>query len=88
MTAVTVLLADGDLDCRVIYGTMLQQRGFRVLLAADGEEAVRRAREDLPGVLVLETSLPYGWLRGRRPASGGSAHGCDSAGGGHDEREG
>jgi CheY-like chemotaxis protein len=58
MTDVTVLLAGGDLDCRVIYGTMLRQRGFRVLEAVNGEEAVRRAREEVPSVLVLETMLP------------------------------
>ena len=58
LSTMTVLLADSDPDCRTIYGTVLRQRGIRVLEAVDGEEALMRAREEIPTAIVLETMLP------------------------------
>src|SRR5207253_2342082 len=51
----------------------IQAAGFRVAHAQDGEEAIRKALEILPDLIVMETVLPKrdGWevlqeLRGRR----------------------
>jgi two-component system cell cycle response regulator DivK len=60
---VTVLLVEDNDDNRVIYRTMLEHEGYRVLEAVDGEEALRRAREDHPDLILMDISIPIlnGW---------------------------
>lgn len=59
----TVLIVDDDADHRTVVGSFLRERGHAVLVAADGEEGVRLAREHLPGVVLMDASLPRtdGW---------------------------
>ena len=53
-----VLVADDDPDVvRVIRG-FLEPRGFEVLEAFDGEEALARVVQDRPGLLLLDLDMP------------------------------
>lgn len=54
----SVLLIDDDEDCRFVYALALEHAGFRVLLAAFGEEGVRLAAEHQPHVILLDLMLP------------------------------
>jgi two-component system, cell cycle response regulator DivK len=58
-----VLVVDDEADQRKIYVAMLAHHGYRVLEAADGEEAVRCARRDRPDVILMDAVLPRldGW---------------------------
>jgi two-component system cell cycle response regulator DivK len=59
----TVLLVEDDRDNRSIYRTILEHFGYTVLEAADGEEGIRMAREERPGVILMDLSIPKidGW---------------------------
>jgi CheY-like chemotaxis protein len=63
-----VLVVDDFEDNRAMYVEYLQFQGFRVVEAVNGEEAVARATELLPAVIVMDLSLPVmdGWEATRR----------------------
>lgn len=53
-----VLVAEDDEDTRFLFRTMLEIRGYRVVEAADGEEAVRLAEGARPDLILMDGSLP------------------------------
>lgn len=58
------VLAVDDVESNVrLVSTMLRNRGFDVLTARDGEEAVAMARSESPDLIVLDIMLPKldGW---------------------------
>ena len=59
----TVLLCDDDSSIRTVVSALLRERGYRVLTAATGEEAVEIARGERPNVVLLDLLLPGmdGW---------------------------
>jgi signal transduction histidine kinase/DNA-binding response OmpR family regulator len=59
----TVLLCDDDESVREVLGAMLSERGYRVVSASTGDEAVRRAVEDQPDAILLDILMPGfdGW---------------------------
>jgi two-component system, cell cycle response regulator DivK len=54
----TVLFVDDQFELRAIHGTYLQEHGFRVITAADGDAALVSARKHSPDIIVLDHSLP------------------------------
>lgn len=58
MKAARVLLAESDPVARRFVAGLLRQQGHEVDEAADGEAALRAARERRPHLIVLETVLP------------------------------
>lgn len=63
-----VLVVDDFEDNRAMYVEYLQFQGLRVVEAVNGEEAVDRANELLPAVIIMDLSLPVmdGWEATRR----------------------
>jgi CheY-like chemotaxis protein len=59
----TVLVADDNADQRALYVDILSHAGFSVIEARDGVEAIARAREDRPALIVMDVSMPgtSGW---------------------------
>jgi CheY-like chemotaxis protein len=59
----SILLVEDNEDNRTIYRTILEHHGYRVLEALDGPEALRRAREDAPDLILMDISIPFidGW---------------------------
>jgi CheY-like chemotaxis protein len=53
-----VLVADDHEDTRLLFRTVLEVRGYRVIEAADGEETVRTAESARPDLILLDGSLP------------------------------
>ena len=53
-----VLVVDDDEEIRASLRRGLAGEGYTVELAADGEEALRRAREEPPDLVVLDLGLP------------------------------
>lgn len=53
-----ILLVEDDRFLRRACEKGLCQRGFTVLTAADGEEALRRARTEAPDVILLDLLMP------------------------------
>ena len=58
MTNDVVLCADDDEDILSLVALRLQRAGYDVVTAADGEEAVRVARERRPALAVLDVMMP------------------------------
>src|SRR5690606_19947230 len=59
----TVLLVEDNEDNLVVYRTILEHVGYRVVEARDGEEGVMRAREQKPDLILMDISIPKidGW---------------------------
>jgi signal transduction histidine kinase/DNA-binding response OmpR family regulator len=59
----TVLLCDDDESVLEVLGGILSERGYRVITAGSGDEAVRRAIEERPDAVLLDILMPGfdGW---------------------------
>lgn len=54
----TVLFVDDNRNIREFCRRELEAEGYRVVLAADGGEAIRIVRKETPDVLVLDLCMP------------------------------
>jgi CheY-like chemotaxis protein len=59
----TVLVVEDDEDSRYVYGIVLEEHGFSVVMARSGDEGLRLARETQPGAILMDVSIPGldGW---------------------------
>jgi CheY-like chemotaxis protein len=64
----TVLLVEDNEDNLVVYRTILEHVGYRVLEARDGEQGVDSATEHHPDMILMDISIPKidGWEATRR----------------------
>jgi CheY-like chemotaxis protein len=53
-----VLLADDNRDAALSMGVLLEMSGHEVLVAHDGEEALRIARQAIPDAMILDIGMP------------------------------
>lgn len=63
-----VLLVDDYPDAREMYSEYLDFSGFEVIEAANGMEALQRAADEAPDIILMDLSLPVmdGWEATRR----------------------
>ena len=54
----TILVVDDFDDTRLLLRTWLERRGFRVIEAEDGLEAVHRATNDFPDLIIMDMEMP------------------------------
>jgi len=54
----TVLVIDDDCNIRDTVGVMLEQEGFRAVLAGDGLSGVQQALAIKPGVILVDLRMP------------------------------
>ncbi len=59
----TALIVDDDPNARELMGRLAARLNYRTLLAPNGEEALRIAREQQPSVILLDLHMPVvdGW---------------------------
>jgi two-component system, cell cycle response regulator DivK len=67
-----ILVVDDFQDNREMYAEYLEFSGYRVGTATNGQEAIDRANELRPDVIVMDLSLPVldGWEATRRLKAG------------------
>ncbi|WNG24649.1 response regulator [Cystobacter fuscus] len=67
-SAPLILIVDDYQDAREMYAEYLEFSGFRVIEARNGLEAVEKAMEFRPAVILMDLSLPVmdGWEATRR----------------------
>ena len=71
-----LLVEDNEMN-RDMLSRRLQRRGHEVLVAADGADGVAKARAEVPGLILMDMSLPIldGWEATRQikadPATSG-----------------
>lgn len=53
-----ILVVDDEPDALELIGFNLRNAGYEVVTADDGQEALRRARESLPDLVLLDVMLP------------------------------
>ncbi len=53
-----VCIVDDTNEIREIYGTKFTREGFVVVMAKDGEEALRVIKEERPDVILLDIQMP------------------------------
>ena len=63
-----VLLVDDYPDAREMYAEYLEFSGFEIVQAGNGVEAIERAHDSHPDVILMDLSLPVmdGWEATRR----------------------
>ena len=59
----TVLVVDDDASVRMLCRIHLEEAGFQVVEAADGDEALETIQADRPDVVLLDIMMPRvsGW---------------------------
>lgn len=58
-----VLIAEDDVFISEMYNTKIESRGFKVLIAVNGEEAIDIIKREKPEVILLDILMPKidGW---------------------------
>jgi DNA-binding response OmpR family regulator len=68
--AKTILVVDDKKELRVMVKTYLEEEGFRVATANDGQDALYVARHEKPDLIILDLMMPqmggYEFLRAHR----------------------
>jgi len=59
MAGEKILFADDEEQIRKLVSTFLQRRGYNVTVAADGMEALKLVRQDLPHLVITDVNMPY-----------------------------
>ena len=54
----TILVVDDFDDTRLMLRTWLERRGFRVVEAEDGFEAIDRAETEFPDLIIMDVQMP------------------------------
>lgn len=54
----SILLVDDDLTLREMYTERLKAEGFTVETAKDGEEALAKAKDLMPNIILLDIMMP------------------------------
>jgi CheY-like chemotaxis protein len=54
----TILVAEDDEDNRLVMKMLLELRGYRVLVAANGQEALLIAEREYPDLIIMDLRMP------------------------------
>ena len=67
MNRPVLLVEDNELN-RDMLSRRLERRGYRVLIAVDGNQGVHMAKSEMPDLILMDMSLPVldGWEATRR----------------------
>jgi CheY-like chemotaxis protein len=65
---ITILLVEDSELNRDMLSRRLERRGYRVLIAVDGNQGVHMAKSEMPDLILMDMSLPVlnGWEATRR----------------------
>ena len=58
MEGKVILLVDDDLTLREMYEERLKAEGFDIIQASNGEEAMAKAKESKPNIILLDIMMP------------------------------
>ena len=54
----TLLIVEDEANLRALYQDELEQEGYRVVIAVDGKEAIQKAQEHQPDLVVMDVRMP------------------------------
>lgn len=55
---ITILLVDDEPDILEIIGYNLTQEGYKIITASNGKEAVKKAKKELPELIIMDVMMP------------------------------
>ena len=58
MSKEKILIVDDDTSITLSTSFVLEKEGYTVIIAVDGEEALKKAKEELPHLIILDIMLP------------------------------
>jgi CheY-like chemotaxis protein len=58
-TSATILVVDDSQDNLVLISLAMQERGYRVVTATNGEEAVTTAKLARPDLILMDIAMPH-----------------------------
>ena len=53
-----ILIVDDDLDSLKLIGLMLQRQGYEIVVANNGQQALTKAKAELPHLIILDVMMP------------------------------
>ncbi|MBW1888145.1 MAG: response regulator, partial [Deltaproteobacteria bacterium] len=53
-----ILIVDDELDMRIFISTLLETSGYSPLTTKDGNEGIRKAKEVIPDLIILDVMMP------------------------------
>ena len=53
-----IMIVDDEEDLRLVLSDFFSQKGFEIVTAQDGEEAVRKFQKEKPGVILMDVRMP------------------------------
>ena len=53
-----ILVVDDDLTLRELYSERLKQEGYAVMQASNGDEAIQKALDQIPALIILDIMMP------------------------------
>src|SRR5215467_6702654 len=53
-----ILVADDSADSSALISLFLQQEGYRVVTASNGEDAIKLASQTFPNLILMDISMP------------------------------
>ena len=53
-----ILIVDDDVDTLRLVGLMLQRQGYQIVAAANGQQGLMKAAEELPDLILLDVMMP------------------------------
>lgn len=57
-TPIKILIVEDDFFIRDLYELQAKKSGFEVVTASDGEEALNKAKDEMPKLILLDLMLP------------------------------
>ncbi|HHT9129377.1 MAG TPA: response regulator [Candidatus Brocadiaceae bacterium] len=54
----TILVVEDDKNQLLLYEQELSLEGYNVIMAKDGQEAVRKVKEQMPDLIVMDINMP------------------------------
>ncbi|MES2756390.1 MAG: response regulator [Pseudomonadota bacterium] len=58
MPSQKILVVDDSLSQRLVLNALLTKEGHSVIMANDGEEAVAKAKSELPDLIIMDIVMP------------------------------
>lgn len=58
MASQKILVVDDSPSQRMLLSAVLEQEGHKVVTACDGEEAVAKAKSELPDLIIMDVVMP------------------------------
>ena len=54
----TILIIDDEPDTLTFFSCLLEDNGYKTIIAENGEEALNRMKEQKPDLITLDITLP------------------------------